>query len=192
MSGAIFLDRDGVINRQPVAGDYVRDWSQFEFLPGAVEALQRLTERGRGPLVVITNQRGIARGLMSRSDVDDIHGRMRATLSAQGVRLGGIHVCPHEIGTCACRKPAVGLFLEAARLDPTIELARSAVVGDSMSDLEAGRRLGAEIFAVSPDPAVLVLAAQEQGIEVTGAAPSLLALVLTGALDGQDTATTSR
>ena len=191
MSGAIFLDRDGVINRK-VDGDYVRDWSQFRFLPGAVEALQRLAERGRGPLIVITNQRGIARGLMSAAAVDEIHRRMGEALAAQGVRLSGIHVCPHEIGTCDCRKPEVGLFLEAARVDPTLELARSAVVGDSLADLEAGRRLGAQSFLVSPAPASLVQAAREHGIEVSGAARSLLELAGTGVLDRQPIATNAR
>ncbi|MEA2608763.1 MAG: D-glycero-D-manno-heptose 1,7-bisphosphate phosphatase [Chloroflexota bacterium] len=191
MSGAIFLDRDGVINRK-VDGDYVREWSQFEFLPGAVEALQHLAARGRGPLIVVTNQRGIARGLMSAAAVDEIHQRMRAALAAQGVRLAGMHVCPHEIGTCDCRKPGVKLFLDAAHLDPTLELERSAVVGDSLADLEAGRRLGAQSFAVSPDPAALVQAAREAGIEVSGAAPSLLNLARTGLLDRQPIAATAR
>lgn len=151
MSGAIFLDRDGVINRKPADGEYVTTWDQFEFLPGAIEALQRLAQRGRGPLIVVSNQRGIARGLMTRSAVDDIHRRMTEELAAAGVPVAGIHVCPHEIGVCACRKPGTGLFLEAASQDPTLELDRSAVVGDFLSDLEAGRRIGADVFAVSPD-----------------------------------------
>jgi len=188
MSGAIFLDRDGVINRK-VDGDYVREWREFEFLPGAVEALQHLADHGRGPLIVVTNQRGIARGLMSAAAVDDIHRQMSAALAAQGVRLAGIHVCPHEVGTCDCRKPGVKLFLDAARLDPTLELERSAVVGDSLADLEAGRRLGAQTFAVSPDPAALVKAATEAGIEVSGATSSLLELAKTGLLDRQPVTT---
>jgi D-glycero-D-manno-heptose 1,7-bisphosphate phosphatase len=183
VSGAIFLDRDGVINRKPADGDYIREWAQFDFLPGAIEALRRLAAHGRGPLVVVSNQRGVARGLMTRSAVDDIHRRMSEALSAHGVTLAGIYVCPHEIGVCACRKPGVGLFLEAVRDDPTIELRRSAVVGDSLSDLEAGSRIGADVFAVSPDPARLVQIAAGEGIEVAGAAPSLLTLVTSGALD---------
>ncbi|MEO8461797.1 MAG: HAD family hydrolase [Chloroflexota bacterium] len=191
MSGAIFLDRDGVINRK-IDGDYVREWAHFEFLPGAIEALRHLSDRGRGPLIVITNQRGIARGLMSAAAVDDIHRRMREALAAAGVRLADIHVCPHEVGACDCRKPEIGLFLEAVRLDPTIELNRSAVVGDSLADLEAGRRLEADTYVVSPDPADLVQAAKEQGIAVSGAATSLLELVTTGLLDRRSAATTAR
>lgn len=183
MSGAIFLDRDGVINRKPPDGDYVRAWGEFEFVDGAVEALRRLAERGRGPLIVVSNQRGIARGLMTRSAVDDIHARMSEALAAADVALAGIYVCPHEIGVCTCRKPGIGLFVEAAKADPTLELDRSAVVGDSLSDIEAGFRIGADVFVVSLDPQDLLRAADAKGIKVAGAAPSLLALVETGALD---------
>lgn len=192
MSGAIFLDRDGVINRKPVEGEYVRDWSQFDFLPGVIEALRYLTDHGRGRLIVVTNQRGIARGMMSSADVDDIHRRMRDTLSERGVTLSGIHVCPHEVGTCDCRKPAPGMFLEAARLDPSLDLAQSAVVGDSLTDLEAGNRVGADVYAVSPDPTTLVATALRHGIRVAGAAASLLELVRTGALDVPAPATATR
>lgn len=183
MTGAIFLDRDGVINRKPAEGSYVRDWTEFAFAPGALDALAHLARHGRGPLIVVTNQRGIARGDMSSAAVDAIHARMRAVLAGHGVELAGIRVCPHEIGTCACRKPEVGLFLAAARADPAIELDRSAVVGDSISDLEAGRRIGAEVFAVAERPETLVALATQAGITVAGAAPSLLDLVRTGALD---------
>ncbi len=183
MTGAIFLDRDGVINRKAPEGSYVRDWSEFDFAPGAVQAIAHLARHGRGPLVVVTNQRGIALGHMTQAAVDDIHARLRDVLAAQGVSLGGIQVCPHEIGTCTCRKPDVGLFRAAAREDPAIELDRSAVVGDSLSDLEAGARIGAEVFAVASDPQGLVAQAARSGIQVAGAARSLLELVRSGALD---------
>jgi histidinol-phosphate phosphatase family protein len=183
MTGAIFLDRDGVINRKPPEGDYVRRWSDFEFLPGAIEALKHLAARGRGPLIVVTNQRGVALGSMTREDVDDIHERMTSVLAQAGVRLDGIEVCPHERGTCACRKPGIGLFLEAARRDPTIAFPHSAVIGDSISDLEAAQRLGAEAFAVGIESGDLVDRASERGIALAGVAGSLLELVQTGALD---------
>ena len=120
---------------------------------------------------------------MTRATMDDIHDRMRAVLARHGVHLAGVQVCPHEVGTCDCRKPAVGMFLAAARADPTIELDRSAVVGDSISDLEAGRRIGADVFGVSRDPDALVALASRAGIAVAGVAPSLLELVRTGSLD---------
>ena len=183
MTGAIFLDRDGVINRKPPEGSYVRDWSEFEFEPGAVEALEHLARNGRGPLIVVTNQRGISLGVTTREAVDDIHRRMQAALARRGVQLAGVRTCPHALGTCDCRKPGVGMFLAAVREDPRIELDRSAVVGDSMSDLEAGRRIGAEVFAISAQPEPLMALAAEAGIAVAGVAPSLLDLVRTGALD---------
>ncbi len=183
MSVAVFLDRDGVINRKPPDGEYVRSWDQFEFLPGSIEALRHLTERGRGPVIVVTNQRGVARGLMSIEDVEDIHARMLATLAAHGARVAAIHVCPHEVGTCDCRKPALGLFLRATRDDPLLDLSASAVVGDSLSDLEAGSRLGADTFAVAPDPDELMERARRHGLRVAAAATSLLDLVRTGSLD---------
>jgi D-glycero-D-manno-heptose 1,7-bisphosphate phosphatase len=183
MTGAIFLDRDGVINRKPPEGSYVRTWSEFAFEPGTVEALVHLTRHGRGPLIVVTNQRGIARGVTTREAVDEIHRRMQAALAKHGVQLAGIRMCPHDLGTCDCRKPEVGMFLAAVRENPEIELDRSAVVGDSISDLEAARRIGADVFAVSPQPERLVALAAESGIAVSAVARSLLDLVRTGALD---------
>lgn len=183
MTGAIFLDRDGVINRKPPEGDYVRRWADFEFLPGVIEALQHLAARGRGPLIVVTNQRGVALGFMTRGDVDDIHDRMTSALANVGVPLAGIEVCPHERGTCDCRKPGIALFLEAVRRDPAIDVRRSAVVGDSISDLEAAHRLGADAFAVGIGSDALANLATERGITVAGSAGSLLELVETGALD---------
>lgn len=183
MSEAIFLDRDGVINRKAADGAYVRSWQEFEFLPGAKEALRRLTGPGRAPVIVVTNQRGIARGLMSREAVDDIHRRMTTELAAAGADIAGFHVCPHDIGTCACRKPGVGLFLEAQRADRTLVFADSAVVGDSLADLEAGNRLGARTYLIAGDGAAIAEEAQHLGLTVDGQAASLLELVASGAFE---------
>lgn len=183
MSEAIFLDRDGVINRKAADGAYVRSWQEFEFLPGAKEALRRLTGAGRAPVIVVTNQRGIARGLMSREAVDDIHRRMTTELAAAGADIAGVHVCPHDIGTCACRKPGVGLFLEAQRADRTLVFADSAVVGDSLADLEAGNRLGARTYLIARDGAAIAEEAQHLGLTVDGQAASLLELVASGAFE---------
>ncbi len=190
MTGAIFLDRDGVINRKPPEGSYVGDWSEFEFAPGAVEALVHLGRHGLGPIFVITNQRGIARGLTTREAVDDIHRRMEAVLTRHGVRLAGIQLCPHDRDTCDCRKPGVGMFRAVTESVPGIQLDRSAVVGDSISDLEAGRRIGARVFAVSAQPDNLVDQAAHAGITIAALAPTLLELVRTGALDAPTTAVT--
>ncbi|MEA2400576.1 MAG: D-glycero-D-manno-heptose 1,7-bisphosphate phosphatase [Thermoleophilaceae bacterium] len=137
---AVFLDRDGVVNRKAPEGDYVTSWTRFEFLPGALEGLRLLAEAGP-PVVLATNQRGIARGRMSEADLTDIHERMTAAVAAAGGRIDAIYHCPHE-GGCDCRKPGTGLFERAAR-DLGIELSASAVIGDRASDMEAAARIGA-------------------------------------------------
>jgi histidinol-phosphate phosphatase family protein len=136
----VFLDRDGVINRKAPEGDYVTSWSEFDFLPGALEGLRRLAG-SRMSIVVVTNQRGVARGRMTEADVRDIHRRMCAAVAEAGGRLDAIYYCPHE-GGCTCRKPAVGM-LESAAADLRLSLRDAAMVGDSPSDMEAARRIGA-------------------------------------------------
>lgn len=136
----VFLDRDGVINRKAPEGEYVTSWSEFAFLPGALDGLRRLAG-SPARIVVVTNQRGIARGHMTEADLEDIHGRMRAAVAEAGGRLDAIYHCPHE-GGCACRKPEVGMFTQAAA-DLGLDLGASAMVGDSPSDMEAARRVGA-------------------------------------------------
>ncbi len=134
----IFLDRDGVINRKR-DDDYVKHWGEFAFLPGAKEALQLLTEN-HYRVIVVTNQRGIARGWMTDADVQAIHTRMLAEIAP--ARIAAIYYCPHDKDQCDCRKPKTGLFRQAQRDFPDIDFARSIVIGDSASDLEAGTALG--------------------------------------------------
>ena len=136
----VFLDRDGVINRR-LEGSYVRSWSEFEFLPGVTEALRRLAQAGYR-LVVVTNQRGVARGQMSDADLSLIHDRMLEEARLAGGPIAAVYYCPHEMGECRCRKPDTGLFLEARRDFPDIDFPTSTVIGDSPSDMEAGLRLG--------------------------------------------------
>jgi D-glycero-D-manno-heptose 1,7-bisphosphate phosphatase len=137
---AVFLDRDGVINRKAPDGDYVTSWDQFQFLPGALTGLARLADSALR-LVVVTNQRGIALGRMSEEDLADIHDRMRAAVVAAGGRIDAVYHCPHEAG-CRCRKPEVGMFEDAAR-EFGFELGHTAVVGDQPSDMLAAERIGA-------------------------------------------------
>lgn len=142
---AVFLDRDGVINEDR---GYVHRWEDFSFLPGAIEALRRLQQKGY-LLVVITNQSAVARGLCTEADVLALHERMRAFLREQGIELTGIYYCPHHPQgsvsdyaiACSCRKPEPGMILRAAQ-EHGIDLSRSLLVGDKLSDLEAGRAAG--------------------------------------------------
>ncbi len=136
----VFLDRDGVLNRKAPEGEYVSRWDLFHPLPGAVEAVRRLNEAGL-KVYVVTNQRGVALGLYSLEDVDTLHARMRLEMAKHGAHVDGIFVCPHDKGVCRCRKPGPGLFEQARELDPEVEWNTSVMIGDSVSDMEAGVRL---------------------------------------------------
>ena len=142
----IFLDRDGVINHKR-EGDYVRTWRDFKFLPRAKEALALLTKAGYRTIIV-TNQRGIARGFMTEADLAEIHRRMIADVAAAGGTIAAIYHCPHDIGACSCRKPELGLFLQAQRDFPDLDFASAALIGDSSSDMAAGARLGCRAILV--------------------------------------------
>jgi histidinol-phosphate phosphatase family protein len=138
----LFLDRDGVMNRQ-VVGDYVRSWRHFEWLPGAPLALEKLREWAPH-LVVVTNQQGIGKGLMSADDVAAIHQQLQAVLAAEGVMIDAFQVCPHlESAGCACRKPRPGLVLDWLGQHPDSEPLLSIVVGDSLGDLELAHNVAA-------------------------------------------------
>ena len=142
MLKAAFLDRDGVINRDL---NYIYQVSDFEFMAGAIEGMQRLQNLGY-ILVVVTNQSGIGRGYFSEAAYQALTEHMIAELGKNGVKLQGIYHCPHEPTAdsgkqCSCRKPAPGLILAAAK-DLNVDLSASILVGDKQSDLEAGRAAG--------------------------------------------------
>jgi histidinol-phosphate phosphatase family protein len=167
---AVFLDRDGVINHKAPEGRYVTSWEEFAFLPGALEGLAVLA-RGSAPVIVVTNQRGIARGVMSAGELEDIHRRMRAAVAGAGGRIDAIYHCPHDAG-CHCRKPEVGMFEEAAAAFG-LTLSRTVVIGDQPSDMEAARRIGAlRVLVSGADP--------RDGVPARGAGP--------GGVDGRESA----
>lgn len=140
----VILDRDGVIN---VERHYLSDPEQVELIPGAAEGLKRLRDLGLG-LVVVTNQSGVGRGYFDEATLARIHSRLRELLSAAGVKLDGIYYCPHRPdGECACRKPAAGLVLQAAR-EHHFDPAESFLVGDKKCDIDLGKRVGATTFLV--------------------------------------------
>ncbi len=144
---AIFLDRDGVINAKLPENRYVSRVSEFQFLSGAFEALQVLQKLGF-VLVVITNQRGIARGLMTEEDLRTVHGYMLSQLREIGISVEAIYHCPHEeFEFCGCRKPEPGMILAAAQ-DLDIDLTSSYMVGDSPSDVAAGRKAGVRTIRI--------------------------------------------
>lgn len=155
MGKAAFLDRDGVINRDTA---YIAHWSEFEFLPGAIEGMRLLQEAGY-ELIVVTNQSGIARGIFSESTYQTLTAKMKATLAEHGVVLTEVYFCPHHptegqgpyLMACECRKPAPGMLTQAIGdygLNPAISL----MIGDKASDIEAGRRAGVEhLYRVRSD-----------------------------------------
>lgn len=143
---AVFVDRDGVINEE--RREYVTRWSEFRFLPGAVEALVALSQAGLRVLV-ITNQSAIHRGLASRDDVRRLHRRMIASVARAGGRVDGVYVCPHRPDEgCACRKPRPGLLLRAAARH-RLDLARCYLIGDKLSDIAAGLAVGCRCILVT-------------------------------------------
>jgi histidinol-phosphate phosphatase family protein len=137
----VFLDRDGVLNRKPPAGQFVTRCDEFELLPGVPQAIAMLNRSGR-KAIVVTNQRGVALGLYSFEDLAAMHERLRAQLAADGAHLDAIYVCPHDAGECNCRKPLTGLFEQAFREFPAAHAGNSVIIGDSLRDIEAGRRVG--------------------------------------------------
>lgn len=146
---AVFLDRDGIINRRIVDG-YVRRWDEFEFLPDIFEVLPRVHAAGY-LAIVITNQRGIGRGLMAEDDLADIHNRMQELLARRtGHRFDAIYHCPHNHdAACDCRKPLPGMLLRAAA-EHAIELPASWMIGNSESDITAGHAAGCRAARVAP------------------------------------------
>jgi D-glycero-D-manno-heptose 1,7-bisphosphate phosphatase len=138
---AAFLDRDGVLNRKVPEGQYVTAPEQFELLPGAIPGLQLLAANGYR-LIVVTNQRGVARRKLTLDGLSAIHRKMERLLAAHGVALDAVYFCPHGSGECGCRKPEPGLLLRAFESFPGLVPGESVLFGDSASDVEAARRAG--------------------------------------------------
>ncbi len=141
MNKAAFLDRDGVINRKARTGEYITRWDDVEFLPGVTEAIV-LLKRSGFRVIVITNQRCVAKGQITVPELESLHERMVAELGKTGAHIDAVYYCPHEKQpACRCRKPAPGLLLDAAR-DHQVDLAASWMIGDSGIDIEAGKNAG--------------------------------------------------
>ncbi|MBO0689945.1 MAG: HAD-IIIA family hydrolase [Candidatus Dormibacteraeota bacterium] len=144
--GAVFLDRDGVINRR--RSGHVTCWSDFSFMPGALRALRLLAAAG-AHVVVVTNQSAVGRGLLTAEGLAAIHARMARVAARAGGEIAAVYACPHtpEAG-CGCRKPGIGLLSRAAG-DRGIDLRGSVLIGDSPSDVEAARAAGCRPIAVA-------------------------------------------
>ena len=146
----VFLDRDGVLNEKMPEGRYVTSWNDFHLLPGVAGAIQKLNQAGVRVLVV-SNQRGIALGLYTIETVRGIHDALQNLLKSQEARIDGFYFCPHDRGQCNCRKPLPGLFEQAVADFPDIDPMTSAMLGDSLSDIEFGRRVGMRAIFLEGD-----------------------------------------
>jgi D-glycero-D-manno-heptose 1,7-bisphosphate phosphatase len=147
---ALFLDRDGVINRR-IPDAYVTEPSEFEFLPNVIEALQILSKKFNR-IFIVTNQQGIGKGLMSEGDLDDIHASMLDTFEENEIRIDKIYVCPAlKEDNDPCRKPNIGMALQAQEDFPDIDLENSVMVGDTTSDMRFGKNAGMKTVLTVPD-----------------------------------------
>jgi D-glycero-D-manno-heptose 1,7-bisphosphate phosphatase len=136
---AVFIDRDGVINHN--RADHVKSWEEFEFLPGVMEALARLTRMGHD-VFVITNQAVVNRGVVPREAVEEINRRMVQEIERWGGRVAAVLICPHRPDEgCLCRKPRPGLLIEAQQTYD-VDLNESYLIGDFPSDMEAAQKVG--------------------------------------------------
>jgi D-glycero-D-manno-heptose 1,7-bisphosphate phosphatase len=149
---AIFLDRDGVINRDPdkwTQYSYVTDWKDFHFLPGALEALKMLKDHGV-KVIIISNQAGVSKGYFTKERLDEITEKMRAEVEAAGGRIDDVYYCIHKSDdNCECRKPKTGLLEKAAKKH-SIDCRGIYFIGDSRVDIIAGRIVGCRtVFVLS-------------------------------------------
>jgi D-glycero-D-manno-heptose 1,7-bisphosphate phosphatase len=144
----LFLDRDGVINKK-LEARYVRNFSEFRFMQGALQAISKLSSVFQR-VIIITNQQGISKGIMSVSELNELHIKMLERVEESGGRIDKIYYCPHLKETnCMCRKPKPGM-IERAIIDyPNIIIKKSYLIGDSESDIEAGKAMNLKTFKVN-------------------------------------------
>jgi D,D-heptose 1,7-bisphosphate phosphatase len=155
MRRAVFLDRDGTLNPDP---GYISNPDDFNLFPGVPQALARLKKAGY-LLILITNQSGIARGLVSREQLELVHQKLQSLLAAADATLDAIYFCPHHpdyplngIAACECRKPQPGMICQAMK-DFDIDLAGSYVIGDRSKDIQIAINAGVRPISIRPQPA---------------------------------------
>jgi D-glycero-D-manno-heptose 1,7-bisphosphate phosphatase len=169
----VFLDRDGVINRD--SADFIKSWDEFEWIPGSRKALRLLHETGHS-VILVTNQSGVGRGLISPDALETMHRNLKLAAAEAGGAIRDIFFCPHhpESG-CRCRKPSVGLVEQACRRY-RIDLAASVLVGDSLRDIECGLRAGCgrTVLVRTGKGAAALTALDESGLRVDYCAADLL------------------
>ncbi|OGL39561.1 MAG: hypothetical protein A3C43_10820 [Candidatus Schekmanbacteria bacterium RIFCSPHIGHO2_02_FULL_38_11] len=143
---AVFIDRDGVINEN-LNGDYVKEWKEFKFLPGVLHSL-KLLKTNKVKVVVVSNQSGVAKGLMTEKQLSNVSRYFVKKVKDCGGNIEAIYYCVHNVGeNCDCRKPKPGLLLKASK-ELGIDLNKTYIVGDYISDIEAGVTAGSKTILV--------------------------------------------
>jgi histidinol-phosphate phosphatase family protein len=155
----VILDRDGVLNRKPARAQYVRNWQEWEWSPGALKALRLLHEAGYRTIVA-SNQPGIGRGAMSQADLEAVHDRMRHDVEEAGGTIDAIYYCPHDWNDgCECRKPRPGLLYQAQR-DFHLDLTRTSFIGDDERDAAAAAAADCPFHRVTDEYSLLDITQQ--------------------------------
>lgn len=149
-NNTLFLDRDGVINRK-LENDYVKNWDEFEFIDGVLKALKVFNSLFEH-IIIVTNQQGIGKGLMTEKDLDLIHSKMLLAIEKAGGRIDKIYFAPQLAAEKSnFRKPNTGMPLQAQKDCSTINFEKSIMVGDSVSDMEMGQKLGMICVGIGND-----------------------------------------
>lgn len=153
MEKIAFLDRDGVININIGKHCYVSSWEDFIFIPGSIAGIKYLNDAGY-KVIVLTNQSGIAQNICSIDQIENIHKKMSAVITEYGARIDGIYYCPHARDAgCTCRKPGIGMFLEAEKIY-SVDKENSFMIGDSATDIEAATNYGISSFLFTANQAL--------------------------------------
>jgi len=150
-SWTLFLDRDGVINHEKKA-DYIRNWEEFAFYDGVLEALELLNDKF-GVIVMVTNQKGVGKGLMTVDDLNRIHTNMLSTINGKNGRVDKIYYCADLEDDSPNRKPNAGMAFQAKHDFPSIDFSKSIMVGNKISDMKFGRNAGINtVFVATTNP----------------------------------------
>ena len=165
----LFLDRDGVINYEK-QNDYIHTWSEFKFYEGVLEAMTIFSKKFKH-IVVVTNQRGIGKGVTKEDDVIYLHKKMKAVVKENGGRIDAVYFCRDIDSSSPCRKPNIGMGLQAVKDIPTIDLTKAIMIGNSLSDMQFGKNLKIKtVFLPTTKPEVNL---KDENIDTVF--PSLLA-----------------
>lgn len=144
----MFLDRDGVINEKAPEGDYIKSPDELKLISGSAKAIKEFNKRGF-LVIIITNQRGIGKGIMTEKDFENVMDKLKKELEKESAHIDAYYYCSDVNEDSPSRKPNLELFLKARKDFPDIDFENSFVIGDSWRDIEAGKRIGAKIILIS-------------------------------------------